>query len=211
MSMSSKMSNNSKLSNSNFNFNPPPPSSDVNNSMKCQEKEKHYSGKQMPVATSVSSAVSRSEAPQSPGSMQVPGIRPSNPSQRVPTSDGVNLIQSMIKQMPDGARNSSPSAGHPVPGFPASHCASASSPSSTSFPTSESPFSSSLSSLPGLESSLDTQMAVMGSACFSYSEILAATNGFDERNKIGEGAFGKVYYGVLRQNKCAVKKMFEVR
>lgn len=202
--MPSKKSNNSMNSNSNFNFNPPPPSSDVNNSMKCQEKEKHYSGKQMPVA------VSRSEAPQSPGSMQVPGIRPSNPSQRVPTSDGVNLIQSMIKQMPDGVWNSSSSAGHPVPGFSASHCASASSPSS-SFPTSESPFSSSLSSLPGLESSLDTQMAVMGSACFSYSEILAATNGFDERNKIGEGAFGKVYYGVLRQNKCAVKKMFEVR
>lgn len=207
----SKKSNNSMHSDSNFNFSPPMSSSDINNSLKCQGKDKQYSGKQMPIASNSSSnasAISRNEASQSHSSIQVPAMKPSNPSRQVPNSESANLIQNMIKQMPEGAQSSSSSSGHPMPGSPVCH--STSSPSS-SFPTSDSPLSSSLSSLPGLESSLDVQMAVMGSASFSYTEILAATSRFSQENKLGEGAFGEVYYGVLRGNRCAVKKMFEVR
>ena len=30
---------------------------------------------------------------------------------------------------------------------------------------------------------------------FSYKELQAATNGFSEENKLGEGGFGSVYWG----------------
>ena len=30
---------------------------------------------------------------------------------------------------------------------------------------------------------------------FSYKELHAATNGFSEENKLGEGGFGSVYWG----------------
>ena len=33
---------------------------------------------------------------------------------------------------------------------------------------------------------------------FSYKELHAATNGFSEENKLGEGGFGSVYKGFVR-------------
>ncbi|XP_050412903.1 uncharacterized protein LOC126827519 [Patella vulgata] len=42
---------------------------------------------------------------------------------------------------------------------------------------------------------------------FSYEELYRSTNGFSDSVKIGEGAFGKVYYSVLRGSKCAIKKL----
>ncbi|XP_045829750.1 lysM domain receptor-like kinase 3 [Trifolium pratense] len=42
---------------------------------------------------------------------------------------------------------------------------------------------------------------------FSYVELANATNNFSLANKIGEGGFGEVYYGELRGQKTAIKKM----
>lgn len=42
---------------------------------------------------------------------------------------------------------------------------------------------------------------------FSYEELASATNNFSMANKIGEGGFGAVYYGELRGEKAAIKKM----
>ncbi|MED6169580.1 hypothetical protein PIB30_022518 [Stylosanthes scabra] len=45
------------------------------------------------------------------------------------------------------------------------------------------------------------------SAEFSYEELANATNNFSLANKIGQGGFGEVYYGVLNGEKTAIKKM----
>ncbi|CAN5954032.1 unnamed protein product, partial [Sphagnum jensenii] len=42
---------------------------------------------------------------------------------------------------------------------------------------------------------------------FSYEELAMATNDFNAVNKIGEGGFGAVYYGVIRGQKLAIKRM----
>ncbi|KAH9549582.1 hypothetical protein CY35_10G027700 [Sphagnum magellanicum] len=42
---------------------------------------------------------------------------------------------------------------------------------------------------------------------FSYEELAMATNDFNVVNKIGEGGFGAVYYGVIRGQKLAIKRM----
>ncbi|KAK6917785.1 Protein kinase domain [Dillenia turbinata] len=54
--------------------------------------------------------------------------------------------------------------------------------------------------------------AIMGitvdkSVEFSYDEIAKATDDFSMANKIGQGGFGAVYYGELRGEKAAIKKM----
>ncbi|CAI9283839.1 unnamed protein product [Lactuca saligna] len=41
----------------------------------------------------------------------------------------------------------------------------------------------------------------------SLEEIEEATNNFDEARKIGEGGFGKVYFGIIRGREAAIKKM----
>ncbi|KAI4328652.1 hypothetical protein L6164_020988 [Bauhinia variegata] len=42
---------------------------------------------------------------------------------------------------------------------------------------------------------------------FSYEELANATDNFSVANKIGQGGFGAVYYGELRGEKVAIKKM----
>ncbi|KAM7487273.1 hypothetical protein LguiB_024757 [Lonicera macranthoides] len=42
---------------------------------------------------------------------------------------------------------------------------------------------------------------------YSFEEIAEATCNFDETRKIGEGGYGSVYFGVLREQEVAVKKM----
>ncbi|XP_028063134.1 chitin elicitor receptor kinase 1-like [Camellia sinensis] len=42
---------------------------------------------------------------------------------------------------------------------------------------------------------------------FSYEELSKVTNDFSIANKIGQGGFGSVYYGKLRGQKVAIKKM----
>ncbi|XP_041349899.1 LRR receptor-like serine/threonine-protein kinase GSO2 [Gigantopelta aegis] len=56
---------------------------------------------------------------------------------------------------------------------------------------------------------LDVAMTVLSTPVFTYKDLAHATNGFDDCWKLGEGAFGKVYYGVLRDSKCAIKRLEE--
>ncbi|XP_076916474.1 lysM domain receptor-like kinase 3 [Bidens hawaiensis] len=41
----------------------------------------------------------------------------------------------------------------------------------------------------------------------SLEEIEQATNDFDEARKIGEGGYGSVYFGIIREREAAIKKM----
>nr|XP_043638603.1 lysM domain receptor-like kinase 3 [Erigeron canadensis] len=41
----------------------------------------------------------------------------------------------------------------------------------------------------------------------SLEEIEHATNNFDESRKIGEGGYGSVYFGIIREKEAAIKKM----
>ncbi|CAA7402821.1 unnamed protein product [Spirodela intermedia] len=42
---------------------------------------------------------------------------------------------------------------------------------------------------------------------FAYEEILSSTNGFCDTNLLGHGTYGSVYYGVLREQEVAIKRM----
>ncbi|MED6137174.1 hypothetical protein PIB30_062623 [Stylosanthes scabra] len=62
----------------------------------------------------------------------------------------------------------------------------------------------------GTSASYDTSIIgvkVEKSAEFLYQELANATNNFSLANKIGQGGFGEVYYGVLNGEKAAIKKM----
>lgn len=59
-------------------------------------------------------------------------------------------------------------------------------------------------------SGIDCSAALNGIHCFTYKEIAQATDGFSDKFLIGQGAFGKVFYAVLKNTKCAVKKLFSV-
>ncbi|KAL9251836.1 LysM domain receptor-like kinase 3-like protein [Drosera capensis] len=42
---------------------------------------------------------------------------------------------------------------------------------------------------------------------FTYEEIMTATEGFSEANLLGHGTYGSVYYGLLRDQEVAIKRM----
>ncbi|XP_071733493.1 lysM domain receptor-like kinase 3 [Rutidosis leptorrhynchoides] len=46
---------------------------------------------------------------------------------------------------------------------------------------------------------------------FLYEEIFAATDGFSESNLLGHGMYGVVYYGLLRDQEVAIKRMTETK
>ncbi|KAA8541739.1 hypothetical protein F0562_022891 [Nyssa sinensis] len=42
---------------------------------------------------------------------------------------------------------------------------------------------------------------------FTYEEILSSTDGFSDSNLLGHGTYGSVYYGLLRDQEVAIKRM----
>lgn len=60
------------------------------------------------------------------------------------------------------------------------------------------------------DNDVDYSIALNGIHGFSYKEIVQATNGFSDEYLIGQGAYGKVFHAVLKNTKCAVKKLFSV-
>ncbi|KAM3285443.1 lysM domain receptor-like kinase 3 isoform X2 [Capsicum chacoense] len=59
----------------------------------------------------------------------------------------------------------------------------------------------------GVVSPRPTGITVDKSVEFSYEELAKATNNFSMENKIGQGGFGAVFYGVLKGERTAIKKM----
>lgn len=60
------------------------------------------------------------------------------------------------------------------------------------------------------ESDQECSLALNGIHMFSYKEIAQSTNGFSDDHLIGQGAYGKVFHAVLKNTKCAVKKLLSV-
>lgn len=54
----------------------------------------------------------------------------------------------------------------------------------------------------------DTAMAIINTPSFTYKEINHATNGFSDQYKVGQGSFGEVYKGRLKNSQCAIKRLF---
>lgn len=46
---------------------------------------------------------------------------------------------------------------------------------------------------------------------FMYEEILTSTNSFSDANLLGHGTYGSVYYGVLRDQEVAIKRMMATK
>ncbi|KAJ7943116.1 Wall-associated receptor kinase [Quillaja saponaria] len=63
---------------------------------------------------------------------------------------------------------------------------------------------------PSSNSDLETGSFYFGVLVFSYSELEEATNNFDHNKELGDGGFGTVYHGKLRDGReVAVKRLYE--
>ncbi|XP_046544485.1 interleukin-1 receptor-associated kinase 1-like [Haliotis rubra] len=57
--------------------------------------------------------------------------------------------------------------------------------------------------------SFNDAAALVGTPFFEYKELFEATEGFSSSHKLGAGAFGTVYQGLLRCSRCAIKRLDE--
>ena len=56
----------------------------------------------------------------------------------------------------------------------------------------------------------DMAIVMMNTLNYTYKELSQATDGFKVENKLGQGKFGAVYFGLVKNTKCAIKKLFQV-
>ena len=56
----------------------------------------------------------------------------------------------------------------------------------------------------------EVAIAMMSTPNYTYKELSQATNGFRVDHKLGQGKFGAVYLGLVKNTKCAIKKLFQV-
>lgn len=57
----------------------------------------------------------------------------------------------------------------------------------------------------------DIAQALLASPNYTYKELSAATDGFSAASKLGQGKFGAVYFGLVKNTKCAIKKLLQVK
>ncbi|RWR82050.1 LEAF RUST 10 DISEASE-RESISTANCE LOCUS RECEPTOR-LIKE PROTEIN KINASE-like protein 1.2 isoform X2 [Cinnamomum micranthum f. kanehirae] len=63
---------------------------------------------------------------------------------------------------------------------------------------------------PSLKSDLEKSNSLLGTQFFDYKELEEATNNFDPSKELGDGGFGVVYHGKLRDGRnVAVKRLYE--
>ncbi|KAL4225969.1 hypothetical protein ACF0H5_013956 [Mactra antiquata] len=55
----------------------------------------------------------------------------------------------------------------------------------------------------------DIAQALLASPHYTYKELCVATNGFSATCKLGQGKFGAVYYGLVKNTRCAIKKLLQ--
>lgn len=55
----------------------------------------------------------------------------------------------------------------------------------------------------------EVALALMTTPNYTYKELSQATDGFRVDHKLGQGKFGSVYLGVVKNTKCAIKKLFQ--
>ncbi|KAJ6735025.1 hypothetical protein OIU79_002158 [Salix purpurea] len=83
-------------------------------------------------------------------------------------------------------------------------------PPSSKGPASSINLSQTSSFLTSSKSSLEKGSTYFGVRVFSYNELEEATNSFDPSKELGDGGFGTVYHGVLKDGRVvAVKRLFE--
>ncbi|KAJ6421397.1 hypothetical protein OIU84_028716 [Salix udensis] len=83
-------------------------------------------------------------------------------------------------------------------------------PPSSKGPASSINLSQTSSFLTSSKSSLEKGSTYFGVRVFSYNELEEATNSFDPSKELGDGGFGTVYHGVLKDGRAvAVKRLFE--
>ncbi|WKA08093.1 hypothetical protein VitviT2T_025843 [Vitis vinifera] len=71
-------------------------------------------------------------------------------------------------------------------------------------------FSRNISSDPSSKTIFESQGSLHGVHIFTYEELEEATNNFDSSKELGDGGFGTVYHGKLRDGRVvAVKRLYE--